>query len=105
VGFFNSVKQWFSSEAAEAKESATAAKTRMEAAMDRREADLSATPVQKLEQIKSEIGADPFAEVRDKIDAQQAQADAVDELSQPARGSTDDSALAEDSGPKPGAQA
>jgi len=82
VGFFDSIKKWFSSEAAEVKESATAAKSRMESEMDRREAELHATPEQKLEQIQSEITDDPFAEVRGKIEGQQAHADAVDEVAQ-----------------------
>ncbi len=105
MGFFNSVKKWFSSEATEVKESATAAKSRMDAAMDRREADLGATPTQKLEQIKSEISDDPFAEVRTKIDGKQAHADAVDELSQPARAGMEDSGPREDSEQEPDASA
>jgi hypothetical protein len=80
VGFFNSLKKWFSSEAAELKESASEAKSRLEAEMDRREAESRATPEQKLEQIQSEIADDPFSEVRNKIGEQQAHADAVDEL-------------------------
>ncbi|MFW2380640.1 MAG: hypothetical protein ACN4GZ_02695 [Acidimicrobiales bacterium] len=82
MGFFDSIKKWFSSEAAEVKESATAAKSRMESEMDRREAELHATPEQKLEQIQSEITDDPFAELRGKIEGQQAHADAVEELAQ-----------------------
>jgi len=88
VGFFDSIKKWFSSEAAELKESATEAKSRLEAEMDRREADLRATPEQKLEQIQTEIADDPFAEVRNKIDSHQAHADAVDELLQEAQDTT-----------------
>ncbi len=83
MGFFNTIKKWFSAEAAEVKESASAAKSRLEAEMDRREADLAATPEQKLERIQSEIDQDPFAKIRDKIEGEQAHADAVDELTQP----------------------
>lgn len=50
--------------------------------MDRREADLSATPEQRLESIQSQIEDDPFAAIRDKIEGTQAHVDAVDELGQ-----------------------
>ena len=57
----------------------------MEAEMDRREAELQATPEDKLQQIQNEIADDPFAEIRNKIEGQQAHADAVDELAQAAQ--------------------
>jgi hypothetical protein len=102
VGFFDSIKKWFSAEAAEVKESATAAKSRMEAEMGRREAELHTTPEQKLEQIQHEISDDPFAEVRNKIEGHQAHADAVDELSPTTDTSADDAAAPEDSEHDPG---
>lgn len=83
MGFFDSLKNWFSSEVAEVKESASAAQTRLESEMDRREADLRASPQEKLDQIQSEISDDPFAAVRDKIDGQQAHAEAVEDLAVP----------------------
>ncbi len=84
MGFFDTLKNWFSSEVAEVKESASAAQTRLESEMDRREADLRATPEEKLDQIQSEISDDPFAAVRDKIDGQQAHAEAIEDLAAPA---------------------
>lgn len=83
MGFFDSVKNWFSSEVAEVKESASSAQSRLESEMDRREADLSASPQDKLDQIQSEISDDPFAAVRDKIDGQQAHAEAIEDLAVP----------------------
>ncbi len=83
MGFFDSLKNWFSSEVAEVKESASSAQSRLESEMDRREADLDASPQDKLDQIQGEIADDPFAAVRDKIDGQQAHADAIEELAVP----------------------
>ena len=83
MGFFDSVKNWFSSEVAEVKESASSAQSRLESEMDRREADLGASPQDKLDQIQSEISDDPFAAVRDKIDGQQAHAEAIEDLAVP----------------------
>ena len=82
MGFLDSLKKWFSSEAAEVKSSVSTAQSKLETEMDRREADLAATPEQRLETIQSEIDDDPFAAIRNKIDGTQAHADAVDELDQ-----------------------
>ena len=84
MGFFDSLKNWFSSEVAEVKDSASAAQSRLESEMDRREADLRASPQDKLDQIQSEISDDPFAAVRDKIEGHQAHAEAVEDLAAPA---------------------
>ena len=62
------------------KESATSMKSSLESEMDKREADLRATPEQKLDKIQNEISHDPFAEVRNRIEGKQAHADARDEL-------------------------
>ena len=62
------------------KESATSMKSSLESEMDRREADLRATPEQKLDKIQTEISDDPFAEVRNRIEGKQAHAAARDEL-------------------------
>ena len=83
MGFFDSLKNWFSSEVAEVKESASSAQSRLESEMDRREADLNASPEDKLDQIQSEISDDPFDAVRDKIDGQQAHAEAIEDLATP----------------------
>lgn len=80
VGFLDSVKAWFSREAAEVKQSVDAATSRLESAMDRRERELQATPEERMEMIQEEISEDPFADVRARIERQQAHADAVDDL-------------------------
>ena len=80
MGFFDSFKSWFASEAAEVKESASRATSSLESEMDKREAELQASPEQRMEQIQAEIDDDPFASVRDRIDGQQAHAAANEDL-------------------------
>lgn len=82
MGFFDSLKAWFSREAAEAKESASDLKTRLESDLDRRERELAATPEERMEMIADEIEDDPFAGVRAKIERQQARAEALEDLAE-----------------------
>ena len=72
------------------KESATSMKSSLESEMDKREADLQATPEQRLDRIQTEISDDPFAEVRNRIEGKQAHADARDELASPVRPNVSD---------------
>ncbi|NNF55635.1 MAG: hypothetical protein HKN03_14465 [Acidimicrobiales bacterium] len=94
MGFFDSVRSWFANEAAEVKESATSFKASLESEMDKREADLQATPEQRLETIQNEISDDPFAEVRNRIEGKQAQAEARDEVAASERPDINDSEAA-----------
>ncbi len=98
VGFFDSVKAWFSREAAEVKQSVEATTSRLEAEMDRRERELEATPEERMEMIRDEIAEDPFAEVRARIEKQQAHADAVEDVD---GGKGDDEATTEDPAQQP----
>jgi hypothetical protein len=81
VGFLDTVRSWFTSEAAEARASVDNARSRLEAEMDRRERDLEASPLERMEQIQAEIGDDPMASIRERIDGTQAHAEAVEDLS------------------------
>lgn len=80
MGFFDSLRAWLSREATEARETAGEVKGRLESAMDRRERELTATPEERMEMIAEQIEDDPFADVRAKIERDQAHADAVEDL-------------------------
>ncbi len=79
MGFLDSVKSWFRSEAAEAGELGRETKTRLERDLDRREAELAATPEQRLEQLQDQIadGDTTFGDLQSKIDGRGALADAT----------------------------
>jgi hypothetical protein len=48
--------------------------------MDRRERELNASPLERMEQIQQEISDDPMASIRDRIEGAQAHAAAVEDL-------------------------
>ncbi len=74
MGFLDTVRSWFSSEVSEAKESVENARSRLETEMDRRERELDASPLERMEQIQHEISDDPMASIRDRIEGTQAHA-------------------------------
>ena len=81
MGFLDSLKAWFRSESEEAREIGRETKSRLEAELDRREAELGATPAEKLDMIQDRIAQDdPFDELRDKIEGRGAGADATAEV-------------------------
>lgn len=78
MGFLDSVKAWFQSEAAEARDLGQDTKGRLERELDRREADLALTPEERLEQLQSKIEDDSgFAAIQDRIEHKEALADAA----------------------------
>lgn len=86
MGFLDSLKSWFKAEAAEAKDLGRVTKGRLEADLDRREAELNLTPEQRLEQLQGKIadGDSVFNELQDKIDGRGALADATADLAESA---------------------
>jgi len=80
MGFFDSFKNWFKSEAAEVKSSVSEVGDKLDRDLTRRERELEMTPSEKLESIQGEISDDPFAAARDKIDGAQSKALAKEEL-------------------------
>ena len=83
MGFLDSLKTWFRSESADAKDLLGETRDRLASDLDRREAELHATPSERLEQLQEQIadGENSFDALRDKIEGREAKADAVDELS------------------------
>ncbi len=84
MGFLDSLRNWFRAEAAEAKDVLDHTRARMETDLDRREAELAASPSEKLEMLQEEISAgdDGFEALRDKIEGRSAKADAVEEVAE-----------------------
>lgn len=82
MGFLDSLRSWFSREADEARDLGQRTRTRLEADLDRREAELSATPAEKLDMIQRRIaeGETGFDELRDRVEGRIHRADAVTEV-------------------------
>ncbi len=82
MGFLDSLKAWLKTEAAEAQDLGQATKSRLEADLDRREADLNLTPEQRLDQLQEKIaeGDSVFEGLQDKIDGREAHAEATADL-------------------------
>ncbi len=82
MGFLDSLKAWLKTEASEAQDLGRKTKSRMEADLDRREADLNLSPEQRLEQLQGKIsdGDSVFESLQDKIDGREALADATADL-------------------------
>jgi len=82
MGFLDSLKAWFRTESEEARQIGRETKSRLEADLDRREAELSATPAEKLDSIRDRIAEDDatFGELRDEIERRAAGADATAEV-------------------------
>lgn len=94
MGFLDSVKSWFRAEAAEAQDLGAKTKSRLEADLDRREADLELTPEQRMERLQAKIeDSSGFDAIQDKIQGRDAMADAsseVADLDRAARGEAED---------------
>lgn len=91
MGVFDTVKRWFSNEAAEARDMLDGTRDRMEFDLDRREAELTASPSEKLEMIQDSIDEDDsFDAVRDKIEGRTATAEATTEVVDLDHQATDD---------------
>lgn len=81
MGFLDSLKTWLRTESADAKDLLGDTTTRLESDLNRREAELGASPAERLEQLQDQIAEDDsFGSLRDKIEGRSAKADAVDEL-------------------------
>ncbi len=82
MGILDSLKAWFRTETAEAKDLLGETKGRLESDLDRREAAAAASPAERIEQLQDEIasGDDGFDALRDKIEGRGLRAEAVEEL-------------------------
>ncbi len=82
MGFLDSLKSWLRSEGAEARQLGRETKGRLQAELDRREADLTATPEQRLERLQEQIaeGGSGFDDLQSKIDGRAAHAEATADL-------------------------
>jgi len=81
MGFLDSLKTWFRSESAEAKDLLGDTKGRLETDLSRREADLAASPAERFEQLQEQIAEDNSLDaLRDKVEGREAKAEAVEEL-------------------------
>ncbi|MEM9565931.1 MAG: hypothetical protein AAGA93_25135 [Actinomycetota bacterium] len=82
MGFLDSLKAWFRTESNEARDLLDTTKSRMEADLDRREAEAAATPAERMEQLQEQIadGGDAFDAIRDKIEGRGLRAQAVEEV-------------------------
>lgn len=78
MGFLDSVRSWFRTEAAEAREVGQQARSRMEADLDRREAELNLTPAERMEQLQQQIDDNSsFEAIQDRIEGLGATAEAT----------------------------
>ncbi len=82
MGFWQQVKAWMSSEAAELSDAAKDFETRADREMTAREQRLNETPAEAMERLTAENEANDsmFDALEDKIAASQAKADAVADL-------------------------
>jgi hypothetical protein len=82
MGFLDTLRSWFSREADEARDLGQRTRSRVEADLERREAELSATPGEKLDMIQRRIaeGDAGFDELRDRVEGRIHRADAQAEM-------------------------
>lgn len=82
MGILDSLKAWFRTEAAEAKDLLGDTKSRLEADLDRREAEAAASPSERLEQLQEQIAAgdDGLDAIRDKIEGRGLRAEAAEDV-------------------------
>ena len=82
MGFLDSVKAWFKTEAAQARDIGQKTQSRMSADLDRREAELNATPQQRLEQLQDKMAGNDssFDDIQSKIEGREILADATNEV-------------------------
>ncbi len=91
MGFLDSLKAWFRTESEEARDLLDSTKSRMEADLDRREAEAAATPSERMEQLQEQIadGDDAFDAIRDKIEGRGLRAEAAEEVAEAAGAAED----------------
>ena len=78
MGFLDSVKAWFRTETAEAKDVGRGLRDRMDADLSRREAELEMTPEERLDQLTESIEGDTsLDDLRSKIEGREALAEAT----------------------------
>jgi hypothetical protein len=84
MGFLDSIKSWLSSEAAEASDLGRDTKGRLEAELDRREAELTADPLERFEQLQAKMADDDdaFGALKDKIEGREMKAHADAEVAE-----------------------
>lgn len=82
MGLLDTLRSWFASESAEARDLGRTTRSRLEDELDRREAELAADPSEKLEMIQERAAETDaaFDAIRDRIEGRSGRADAVDEL-------------------------
>ena len=80
--FWDSVKAFLRREAADVQEGISDLKDRLDAELTRREAELEASPSERLDMIREDIesGGSPLDAVEDKIDSRLSESDGADEL-------------------------
>ncbi|MEM9135316.1 MAG: hypothetical protein AAF962_27505 [Actinomycetota bacterium] len=98
MGFWQQVKGWLSSEAAELSDAAKGFEARADREMTAREQRLNETPAEAMERLTAESSANDslFDELEDKIAASQAKADAVADLAADAENKAADTAAADE---------
>lgn len=84
MGFLDSLRSWFASESAEAKKLGQSTQQRLETELDRREAELAASPSERIEMLQDEIADSDttFDALRDKIEGRSERADATAEVAE-----------------------
>lgn len=82
MSFLDTVKKWFSSEVAEARNLGQDITEGLDRGLTQKEANLRATPEEKIELLQNEIAAsdESLNAIRDKVEGQQAHAAAVEEI-------------------------
>ncbi len=80
MGLLDSIGGWLKREKADIDDALDELGADLDADLSRKERVLNASPEERLAIIQSEIADDPFAEIRDRIEATTAKADAVESL-------------------------
>lgn len=82
MGFLDRFRSWLATESAEARDLGRDTKHRLEADLEQREAELAASPSEKLDMLQQEIADSDssFDQLRDRIEGRSAHASAVEEL-------------------------
>ncbi|MEL7156270.1 MAG: hypothetical protein AAFN30_06700 [Actinomycetota bacterium] len=100
MGFWQTVKAWMSTEAAELKDATDGLESRLDRDLSARERQLNETPREAMERLQAEGAANEsvFDELSDKITAAQATADAMAEMAETADGTEPHDADSNDAG-------
>ncbi len=85
MSFWDTVRGWFKSEVESAKDLAGDLETDWSADLDRKEAELNATPEQRMEQLQDQIATNDsaFDDIRAKIDSAEIKAEVRADLDAP----------------------